>query len=114
MKSRTIVAALAAPLVAAGALALSAGSASAATWQDTSIQVNMLHATAANPVAPAVAASHGKITVTRAGAADTLSVNSHASRLLRGMKVTISNGVVTLAASVGLPPATKPVPGFVV
>ena len=66
MRSRTIVAAVAAPLMAAGALAFSAGSASAATWQDTSIQVNLLHATATNPAAPAVAAaSLGKITVTR-------------------------------------------------
>lgn len=115
MRSRTIVAALAAPLMAAGALALSAGSASAATWQDTSIQVNRLHATATNPAAPAVAAtSQGKITVTRAAAADTLTVNSHASRLPRGVTATVSGGVVTLTATIGLPPAARPIPGFVV
>ena len=115
MRSRTIVAALAAPLMAAGTLAFAAGSASAATWQDTSIQVNMLHVTATNPAAPAVAAtSQGKITVTRAGAADTLTVNSHASRLPRGVNATVTDGVVTLVASIGLPPATRPIPGFVV
>jgi hypothetical protein len=115
MRSRTIVAALAAPLMAAGALALTAGSASAATWQDTSIQVNLLHATATNPAAPVVAAtSLGKITVTRAAATDALSVNSHASRLPRGVTATVSGGVVTLAGTVGLPPAARPVPGFVV
>ena len=57
MRFRTIVAALAAPLMVAGTLAFAAGSASAATWQDTSIQVNRLHVTATNPAAPAVAAA---------------------------------------------------------
>ena len=114
MKSRTIVAALAAPLMVAGTLALSASSASAATWQDTSIQVTHLHATATNPVAAVAAASQGKITVTPAGTADVLTVNSHASRLPRGVKATITNGVVTLTATVGLPPAVRPIPGFVV
>jgi hypothetical protein len=52
MRSRTIVAALATPLMAAGTLAFSAGSASAATWQDTSIQVTHLHVTATNPGVP--------------------------------------------------------------
>ena len=82
MRSRTIVAAFAAPLMVAGTLALSAGSASAATWQDTSIQVNQLHVEETYPTAPAVAATgQGKITVTRAAATDLLSVNSQASRL---------------------------------
>ena len=115
MRSRTIVAALAVPLMAAGALASGAGSAGAAAWQDTSIQVTHLHATAANPAAPAVAAaSQGKITVTRAGTSDVLTVNSHASRLPRGVMATIKNGVVTLAGTIGLPPAVRPVPGFAV
>jgi hypothetical protein len=115
MKSRTIVAALAAPLMAAGTLAFAAGSASAATWQDTSIQVNRLHVTATNPAAPAVAAtSQGKITVTRAGAADTLTVNSHASRLPRGVTATVTDGVLTLSGTIGMPPANRPIPAFVV
>jgi hypothetical protein len=57
MRSRTIVAALAAPLMAAGTLAFAAGSASAATWQDTSIQVSQLHTEDNFPAAPAVAAT---------------------------------------------------------
>jgi hypothetical protein len=60
------------------------------------------------------ATGQGKITVTRAGAADTLTVNSHASRLPRGVNATVTDGVVTLVASIGLPPATRPIPGFVV
>jgi len=115
MRSRTIVAALAAPLMAAGTLAFAAGSASAATWQDTSIQVNRLHVTATNPVAPAVAGtSQGKITVTRAAATDTLTVNSHASRLPRGVTATVSGGIVTMGGTIGQPPAARPVPGFAV
>ena len=115
MRSRTIVAALAAPLMAAGTLAFAAGSASAATWQDTSIQVNRLHVTATNPAAPAVAAtSLGKITVTRAGAADTLTVNSHASRLPRGVTVTVTDGVLTLGGTIGTPPANMPIPALAV
>lgn len=115
MRFRTIVAALAVPLMAAGTLAFSAGAASAATWQDTSIQVNRLHATVTNPAAPAVAAtSQGKITVTPAAATDTLTVNSHASRLPRGVTATVSHGVVTLAGTIGLPPAARPIPGFAV
>jgi hypothetical protein len=115
MRSRTIVAALAAPLMAAGTLAFAAGSASAATWQDTSIQVNRLHVTATNPVAPAVAGtSQGKITVTRAAATDTLTVNSHASRLPRGVTVTVTDGVLTLGGTIGMPPANRPIPAFVV
>ena len=112
MRSRTIVAALAAPLMVAGTLAFAAGSASAATWQDTSIQVNQLHVTATNPAAPAVAAtSQGKITVTRAGAADTLTVNSQASRLPRGVTATVTDGVLTLGGTIGMPPANRPIPG---
>jgi hypothetical protein len=115
MKFRTIVAALAAPLMVAGTLAFAADSASAATWHDTSIQVNRLHATATNPAAPAVAAtSQGKITVKPAVVADILSVNSHASRLPRGVTATISGGIVTLSGTIGQPPAVRPVPGFVV
>src|SRR5690348_8676990 len=101
MRSRTIVAALAVPLMAAGTLAFSAGAASAGPWQDTSIQVNRLHVTATNPAAPAVAAtSQGKITVTPAAATDALTVNSHASRLPRGVTATVSGGVVTLGGTI--------------
>lgn len=115
MRSRTIVAALAAPLMAAGALALSTGSASAATWQDTSIQVNMLHAAATNPAAPAVAAtSLGKITVTRAAATDVLSVNSRASSLPASVTATVSGAVITLSGSIVSPPPTGPITGTLV
>ena len=115
MRSRTIVAALAAPLMAAGALALSAGSASAATWQDTSIQVNQLHAEDTYPAAPAVAAtSLGKITVTRAAATDLLSVNSQASRLPGSVTVTGSGTVITLSGSIVSRPPTGPITGTLV
>jgi hypothetical protein len=115
MRSRTIVAALAAPLMAAGALTLSAGSASAATWQDTSLQVNQLHAEDIYPAAPAVAAtSLGKITVTRAAATDLLSVNSQASSLPGSVTATGSGTVITLSGSTVPPPATLPVTGTLV
>jgi hypothetical protein len=115
MRSRTIVAALATPLMAAGTLAFSAGSASAATWQDTSIQVTHLHVTATNPAAPAVVTgSQGRITVKGAAATDVLSVNIRASRMPRGVNATLSNGVITLTATIGVPPANRPIPGFVV
>jgi len=116
MRSRTIVAALAVPLMAAGTLAFSAGAASAATWQDTSIQVNHLRATATNPAAPAVAAntSKGTITVTPDATGGALSVNYHASRLLRGVTVTVSGGAITLGGTIGQPPAAKPIPAFAV
>jgi hypothetical protein len=57
MRSRTIAAALAAPLMAAGTLALTAGSASASTWQDTSIQVTHSYTEDTYPAAPATAAT---------------------------------------------------------
>jgi hypothetical protein len=115
MRSRTIAAALAAPLVAAGTLTLAAGSASAATWQDTSIQVNLLHATATNPTAPAVAATTaGKITVTPAAASDALSVNSQASSLPGSVTAAVSGGVVTLSGSIVSPPPTGSITGTLV
>ena len=116
MRSRTIVAALAVPLMAAGTLAFSASAASAATWQDTSIQVNYLHATATNPAVPAVTAdaAKGTITVRPAAATDKLSLNSHASRLVRGVTVTVSGGAITLGGTVGQPPANSPIPVFAV
>jgi len=114
MRSRTIVAALAVPLMAAGTLAFSAGTASAATWQDTSIQVNRLHATATVPAAPAVIGANGKITVTPAASGGALSVNYHASRLLRGVTVTVKDGAITLGGTIGQPPAARPIPAFVV
>jgi hypothetical protein len=115
MRSRTIVAALAAPLMAAGTLAFAAGSASAATWQDTSIQVSQLHTEDNFPAAPAVAATgQGKITVTRAAASDVLSVNSQASRLPGSVTATVSGGVVTLSGSIASPPPAGPVTGTLV
>ncbi len=116
MRFRTIVAALAVPLMAAGTLASSAGAATAATWQDTSLQVNHLHATATVPAAPAVTANttKGTITVTPATTGGVLSVNYHASRLLRGVTVTVSGGAITLGGTIGQPPAVRPIPAFVV
>ena len=70
------------PADGSGDAGIAAGSASAATWQDTSIQVTHLHATATNPTAPAVVTgSQGKITVKGAAATDVLSVNIRASRM---------------------------------
>ena len=115
MRSRTIVAALAAPLMAAGALGLSAGSASAATWQDTSIQVNQIHTEDTYPAAPAVAAtSLGKVTVTRAAATDLLSVNSQASSLPGGVTAAVSGATITLSGSIMSPPLTGPITGTLV
>jgi len=116
MRSRTIVAALAVPLMAAGTLAFSAGAASAATWQDTSIQVNRLHATATVPVAPTVTANttKGTITVTPDTTGGVLALNYHASRLLRGVTVTTSGGAITLGGTIGQPPAVRPIPAFAV
>jgi hypothetical protein len=116
MRSRTIVAALATPLMLAGTLAFSAGAASAGTWQDTSIQVNHLHATATNPAAPAVTAdtAKGTITVTPAATGGVLSVNYHASRLLRGVTVTVKDGAITFGGTIGQPPAQRPIPAFAV
>jgi len=116
MRFRTIVAALAVPLMAAGTVAVGASAASAATWQDTSIEVNYLHATATNPAAPAVTANttKGTITVTPATTGGVLSVNYHASRLLRGVTVTTSGGAITLGGTIGQPPANAPIPAFVV
>ena len=114
MRSRTIVAALAAPLMAAGALMLSTGAADAATWQDTSIQVNQLHAEDTYPAAPAVAVtSLGKIAVTRAAATDLLSVNSQASSLPGSVTATGSGAVITLSGGIVSPP-TGPITGTLV
>jgi hypothetical protein len=108
------VAALTAPLIAAGALALSTGSASAATWQDTSIQVNQLHTEDYYPAAPAVTAtSLGKITVTRAQATDLLSVNSRASSLPGSVTAIGSGVVITLSGGIVSPPA-GPITGILV
>ena len=60
------------------------------------------------------ATSQGKITVTRAGAADALTVNSHASNLPRGVTATVTDGVLTLGGTIGMPPANRPIPAFVV
>jgi hypothetical protein len=115
MKSRTIVAALAAPLMAAGVLALSVGSASAATWQDTSIQVNRIHTENTYPAAPAVAAtSLGKITVTRGAATDLLFVNSQASSLPGSVTAAVSGATITLSGSIVSPPPTGPITGTLV
>jgi hypothetical protein len=101
--------------MAAGALTLSAGSASAATWQDTSLQVNQLHSEDIYPAAPAVAAtSLGKITVTRAAATDLLSVNRQASSLPGSVTATGSGTVITLSGGIVSQPPAGPITGTLV
>jgi len=115
MRSRTIVAALAAPLMAAGTLAFAAGSASASTWQDTSIQVTHIYTEDTYPAAPATAVtSLGKITVTRAAAGGLLSVNSQASSLPGSVTAAVSGTIITLSGSIVYPPPTGPITGTLV
>ena len=91
------------PLLA-GALAVGAAapSASAQTWQDTSLLVNSLHSTctAPGPVtivpAPTQSSSQGTVTVTRATASDTLTVNGAMSKIPPGMTVSNAGGAVTV------------------
>jgi hypothetical protein len=115
MRSRTIAAALAAPLMAAGTLALTAGSASASTWQDTSIQVTHSYTEDTYPAAPATAAtSLGTITVAHAAAGGLLSVNRQASSLPGSVTAVGSGTVITLSGSIVSPPPTGPVTGTLV
>src|SRR5690242_374881 len=74
------------------------------------------HVTAPNPAAPAVTANtaKGTITVTPDTTGGVLSVNYHASRLLRGVTVTVSGGAITLGGTIGQPPAARPIPAFAV
>ena len=96
-------------------LTLGAGSASASTWQDTSIQATRIHAEDIYPAAPAVAVtSLGKITVTRAAATDLLSVNSKASHLPGSVTTTGSGTVITLSGGIVSPPPAGPVTGTLV
>jgi len=88
-----------------GALAIGATAlpASAQTWQDTSLQVNSLHPTGTVPqpatIVPAPNTSptgKGTVTVSRASASDTLTVNSAMSKIPKGMIVSNGGGVVTV------------------
>ena len=88
-----------------GALAIGATAlpASAQTWQDTSLQVNSLHPTGTVPqpatIVPAPNTSptgKGTVTVSRASASDTLTVNSAMSKIPKGMIVSSGGGVVTV------------------
>ena len=88
-----------------GALAIGATAlpASAQAWQDTSLQVNSLHSTGAVPqpatIVPAPNTSptgKGTVTVSRASASDTLTVNSAMSKIPKGMIVSNGGGVVTV------------------
>ncbi len=81
-----------------GALAVGAAAspASAQAWQDTALQVNFLHSTCTVPgpatIAP-VATQFGKtLTVSRASASDTLTVNSQMSKIPNGMRVSNAGG----------------------
>ena len=97
-----------------GALAVGAAapSASAQTWQDTSLQVNSLHSTctAPGPVtivpAPTQSSSQGTVAVSRASASDTLTVNSAMSKIPRGMTVSNSGGTVTVTGLKAQPAST--------
>src|SRR6516165_3007152 len=86
-----------------GALAIGATAlpASAQAWQDTSLQVNQLHATVTNPAPPkpAAAGSPATITVTPDPSGGALAVNSSASQLPSSVKATVTGGVVTLTGS---------------
>jgi hypothetical protein len=99
--------------LAVGAAALPA---SAATWQDTSLQVNLLHATSTNPAPPSVATTGtpAKITVTPASSGGTLSVNSGASHLPGSVTATVTGGVVTLTGHVVTPAPPTPITGTLV
>jgi hypothetical protein len=85
-----------------GALAVGAAAlpASAQTWQDTSLQVNSLHSTCTAPgpvtIAPIPTQEANTVTVTRASASDTLTVNSAMSKIPPGMTVSNAGGVVTV------------------
>jgi len=88
-----------------GALAIGATAlpASAQAWQDTSLQVNSLHPTGTVPkpatIVPAPNTSptgKGTVTVSRASASDTLTVNSAMSKIPKGMIVSSGGGVVTV------------------
>ena len=85
-----------------GALAVgaTASSASAQAWQDTALQVNHLHSTCTAPgaatIAPIPTQGASTVTVTRASASDTLTVNWAMSKIPHGMTVTNAGGVVTV------------------
>jgi len=93
---------LAAVPLLGGALAVGAAvsPASAQTWQDTSLQVNYLHSTCTAPgpvtIAPIPTQEANTVTVTRASASDTLTVNSAMSKIPYGMTVSNVGGVVTV------------------
>jgi hypothetical protein len=103
-----------------GALAVGAAAlpASAQAWQDTSLQVNYLHSTSTPPGTAAVAPiptqsnTQGTVTVSRASASDTLTVNSAMSKIPQGMTVSNSGGVVTVTG-LKTPPAS-PIQGTLV
>ena len=92
---------LAIPLLG-GALAVgaTASPASAQTWQDTALQVNYLHSTCTVPgpttIAPRATQFAKTLTVSRASASDTLTVNSQMSKIPRGMTVSNAGGTVTV------------------
>jgi hypothetical protein len=103
-----------------GALAVGAAAlpASAQAWQDTSLQVNFLNATTANPAAPTVAPTTtsptNMIAVTPASSGGTLAVNTSASQLPSGVKVAVTtSGVVQLTGS-RFTSATAVIPGTLV
>ena len=101
-----------------GALAVGAAAspASAQAWQDTALQVNYLHSTCTAPgpatIAPIPTQEASTLTVTRASASDTLTVNSAMSKIPHGMTVSNSGGVVTVTGLTAQP--ANMVPGTLV
>ena len=97
-----------------GALAVgvAASPASAQAWQDTALQVNYLHSTCTAPgpatIAPAPTQFNkaGTVTVSRASASDTLTVNWAMSKIPHGMTVSNAGGLVTVTGLKAQPAST--------
>jgi len=97
-----------------GALAVGAAAppASAQAWQDTSLQVTSLHSTCTVPgpvtivPAPTQSSSQGTVTVSRASASDTLTVNWTMSKIPPGMTVSSTGGAVTVTGLTSQPAST--------
>src|SRR5579859_2322857 len=97
-----------------GALAVgvAASPASAQAWQDTALQVNYLHSTCTVPGPATIAPKPTQfdkantVTVTRASASDTLTVNLARSKIPAGMTVSNVGGTVTVAGLKAQPTST--------
>ena len=92
------------------AVGMTASSASAQAWQDTSLQVSHLHSTCTAPgpaiIAPVPTQVGKVVTVSRASASDALTVNWAMSKIPRGMTVADAGGVVTVTGLKSAPART--------